>query len=285
MSQSLRTQSEKAADFLKSRFPKWQAPCALIQTGSGFDGYGIADQILGEADLHEMPGMPPDPSPAGHPMRLVLVACQERQVLLCLGRRHLYEGHGPVPCVLPACAAKLAGIHYLAFVCAAGGVNSEYRPGTVMVMADYINNLGVSPLTGNGSLGNDFFPAMNNAFSQPMISSFINAAADTDLRPRLGVYQANPGPQFETPAEVAVARRNGADAVGMSTVLETIAAHALGAQVLGVALITNVASSDGAEPPAHREVQEVGRLATPSLTRALRRWLVTADFHGSQRTR
>jgi purine-nucleoside phosphorylase len=274
---SLREQCEVAAEYMRESLPAWDAPAVFIQSGSGLAVASILDDVLGEVDVTRLPYMHGMKSPAGHPLRLQLGACAGKQILVCQGRRHLYEGAGVAACVLPACAAALNGVRNHAYICAAGAVNSEYRPGTIMVMADYINNLGASPLTGPSPLGETFFPAMNEAFSQELLSGFVNAASEVGLQPRLGVFQANHGAEYETPAEVEVARRNGVDAVGMSVVLEAIAARALDCRVLGLAVIANPAAASGAKPPSHQDVLDVGKSFSPSLVRALKQWIADYD--------
>ncbi len=278
MMQSLRIKSEEVAAALRQALGISSPPSLFLQTGSGLALDDLLDTVLSTVEFGALPHLSATDSPAGHALRFHWGLCGGRHVLLCAGRRHFYEGLGVDACVLPVCAAAWLGTRHLALVCAAGGINCEYRPGTMMVMADFINTLGASPLAGPTPLGQSYFQSMNEAFSQNLISTFINAADEVDLASRLGVYQANPGPQYETPAEVRVARSNGADAVGMSVVLETIAGRALGCQVLGLAVITNLAASDGVRPPEHGEVLAVGQYAGPHLTRALRHWIATGDF-------
>ncbi len=270
---TLRQQSEAFAAALPERLPGWESPVAFVQLGSGFDPAGLFDEELGAVALDSFPGMPSAASPAGHPLRLVLGRCGRRQVLLAHGRRHLYEGYGVHPCVLPVCGAALAGLRRQVYLCAAGSLRSEFKPGMIVAITDCINQLGCSPLVGAAPLGRHYFQPLNEAFSQAMISSFINFRLPGEPVVRLGVYQANLGPQYETPAEVEVARRNGADLVGMSIVLEAIAAAALECQVLALAAITNHAASHGGRPPGHGEVAETAADLSPGLMRALHRFL------------
>jgi purine-nucleoside phosphorylase len=161
------------------------------------------------------------------------------------------------------------GVGKVLQVSAAGAVREDFRPGTTMAVTDFINNLGTSPLVGNQDLGTTPFPDMQEAFSQVALSQFINLTADTGMVPRLGTYQANLGPQFETPTEVEAARRNGADAVGMSLVLETIAARAMGADVIAIAVITNAAASVRGHRISHEDVAEVAAFASRTLHAAI----------------
>ncbi len=269
----LRNLAAAGADFLRDRLGVDGREVAFIQTGTGFDLAGLLDQESASVSLNDLPGMPDDDSPAGHRLRLIRGRCGQNRILLCQGRRHWYEGHGMAPCVLPACSAALCGIPNAVFLCATGGIREDLKPGTLVAVTDFINNLGTSPLTGNLDLGHTPFPDMTHAFSQQLLAGFVNAAAELGLSPRLGVYQANAGPQYETPAEIEVARRNGADVVGMSLVPETIAAHTLEMRVLGLALVANTAAGHGGAPIAHQDVVEACHFASDSLRRALRLYL------------
>lgn len=275
MPESLRMTALAAAEKLQSELTAWAEPVAFVQTGSGMDTGELLDEILAEISMADLPGLPPGPSPAGHELVLRLGRCGDRQVLLAAGRRHLYEGFGTAPCVLPVSAAVLAGVPRVVLVCAAGSIKPDFRPGTVVALIDFINNLGTSPLVGPEPLGDSYFLPMNEAYSQAMVSEFINCVPIGELQVRLGIYQANVGPQYETPAEIDVARRNGADLVGMSTVPETIAARALGADVLGLAVVTNFAASKSAKKPEHAEVADVASQSSPYIMRALNRFLST----------
>ncbi|MFO7821396.1 MAG: purine-nucleoside phosphorylase [Lentisphaeria bacterium] len=271
--QSLKSAAQDFATVLPEFFPAGQTPKFFIQTGSGFAIEGLLDDIAVRKPLSELPGMPAAESPAGHSLQLISGWCCGTPLLVCEGRRHLYEGQGTLSCVLPTCAAKFAGITAGIFLAAAGGVNPDYRPGTLMVLTDFINNLGTSPLIGRQSLGADFFPAMNEAYSPALTSAFLNATAEGVIAPRVGTYQANLGPQYETPAEVEIARRNGADAVGMSVVLETIAARALSMEVLGIVLITNNAGAVRGPGPTHKEVRKLAADMSPEIMRLLRNFI------------
>lgn len=272
----LREQAERLAERLPKLLPGLGAPVVFIQLGSGFDASGLLDRELCRAPFSELPGMPSDASAAGHRLELVLGEIGGRQALVAVGRRHLYEGLGVAPCVLPMCAAVLAGVDAVVLLAACGSVNPEFSPGTVVALTDFINNLGTSPLVGPRPLGESYFVEMHEPFSHSMISGFLNTAAAEGVTVRLGVYQANLGPQFETPAEVEVARRNGADLVGMSTVPETIAARALGTSVLGLGLVTNQATTNAGKAVSHAEVTEVSQARSPVIMRALNRWICEA---------
>jgi len=274
--------TDEAAGFLRERFNDTGTAVAAIQVGTGFPCEELLEVIEDRAPMGDMPGMPTGDSSAGHELEILLGTCGGNRVLAFSGRRHLYEGHGVIPCVLPSCAASKCGIRNVIQVSAAGAVRDDWKPGTVVAVVDYINGLGTSPLVGHQDLGDVAFPDMTETFSQELISRFVNAADEVGLSPRLGVYLANVGPQFETPSEVAIARRNGADVVGMSLVLETIAAKALGARVMGIAVVANQAASHGGKPISHGTVVDTCRFAGTMIARALRHFFAGDYLPGDE---
>jgi len=271
----LRTRAETAAAWLREQFPDWRDPAAMVQLGPGFTGAGLFDEELGAVPLAGTPGLPAAATAAagaaGPEWRLG--RCGEVQVLLVTGRHYLYEGGGPEPCVLPVCAAALAGIPDFILVDAGGGIREEFKPGTWVLLTDCINNLGASPLIGNPDLGPDPFPDMNDAFSQALNAEVVNGSAAVGLTFRLGAAQINPGPQFDSPLEVAAARRNGADLIGNGLILETIALRALRRRVTGLLLSTCLTASYAARPPTRQDVLEASRYCSARLMRGLRRCL------------
>ncbi len=269
----LRDQVEHAAASLKTLMPGLDAPAAFFQLGYGFKLEGLLDREQARLSFDALEGMPEDLSTGGHHLELVLGSIGDHQVLVATGPRHLYEGLGFAPCVLPTCAAILAGARKVVLLAACGSVNPEFHPGSLVAFTDYINNQGASPLVGSRPFGESYFVEMGEPFSNAMISGFINAAAEQELDVRLGVYQANLGPQHETPAEVEMARRNGADLVGMSTVPETIAARALGAEVMGVGLVTNMATSNDGRQIRHADVTEMSARRSSVIMKSLNRWM------------
>lgn len=266
----LRRWSEEAAGIIRSGLPGFDAPIAFVQLGIGFEPDGLLDRELGVLELGALPGMPTGESPGGAELLLTLGEVGREQLLVATGHRYLYEGYGAEPCVLPACAAAGVGIRQIILVDAAASVREEIKPGSFVVLTDYVNALGTSPLMGNCDLGPDCFADMSDAFSQEMNSHFINCSAEIGLAPRLGICQASPGPQFATPAEAAIVRANGADVVGPGLVLEAIAARALGCQVLGLAFVGCAAASYTARAASFADVSEACRFRSRLLMRALR---------------
>lgn len=258
----------RAADWLQSRFRDLDSVPFFLQTGTGFEIDGILDEVIDEEVVHAMPGMPDSHSPAGHNLRFVRGHCDDTEVLICQGRRHVYEGDGIDPCVLPVGAAVRCGIRNTVFTNAVGGIAPTFKPGTLVALTDFVNHMGLSPLIGCQELAVSPFPDMTTAFSQELLGEFVNAAAEVGVDVRLGVYWGTLGPQFETPAEIEMARQCGGDVVGMSTVCETIVANAMGANVLGISLVSNAAAATG-RPVKHEDFWEIMRLASEQAARAL----------------
>lgn len=237
-----------AAEKLRSRTGVDSYDVALVM-GSG---WGPAADRLGETThelaVSELPGFLP-PSAAGHSGQVRTVRAGERTLLVFLGRTHLYEGHGVDPVVHGVRTAIAAGARTVVLTNAAGALHPDLRVGQPVLVSDHLNLTGHTPLTGAD------FVDLTDAYSAEL------RALATEVEPELaqGVYAAMHGPQYETPAEIQMLRTLGADLVGMSTVLETIAARALGARVLAMSLVTNAAAGMTGEPLDHAEVLAAGR--------------------------
>jgi purine-nucleoside phosphorylase len=190
------------------------------------------------------------------------------------GRLHLYEGNDPGLVVQPVLLFARLGARVALLTNAAGGVDPTFAPGTLMVISDHLNLTGRTPLLGQNAdeLG-ERFPDLTDAWS-PRLRDQLRAAGRAEaVELAEGVYAGLLGPQYETPAEVLMLRSLGADAVGMSTVLECIAARWVGLEVCGVSLITNPGAGYTGEPLTHEEVLAAGETAGPRLARVIRRFL------------
>jgi len=245
----------EAVAFMRDRLPG--APSLLVTLGSGLDG--VADAVLDPVDVPvaEVPGLVTS-SVAGHAGLLRFGTLAGRAVLVQRGRVHLYEGHEPAAVTGVVRTAAALGATGCIFTNAAGGLDPSWSPGDVMVIADQIN------LTGSSLPANALPPDMPFVdMAEPYDAGWRSAAMATQVDCRTGVYVGVRGPAFETPAEVAMLRRLGGDAVGMSTVLETIAARALGMKVLGLSSITNV--HQPGQPTSHQEVLEAADAAADQL--------------------
>jgi purine-nucleoside phosphorylase len=188
------------------------------------------------------------------------------------GRAHLYEGYSPAQVVYGVRALHALGVRSMVFTNAAGGINLELERGGLVLISDHINLQGVNPLTGpnDDSLG-PRFPDMSEAYSRKFREAAKRVATEICVPVREGVYAAMPGPSYETPAEIRYLRTIGADVVGMSTVLETIAANHMGMRALGISCVTNMAA--GVVPLSkinHEEVIETGVMVRDTLVRFLK---------------
>lgn len=234
-----------------------RAPDVALILGSGLGA--LADEIADAVAIPfgEIPGFP-EAAVAGHAGRLVLgelegVACAALQ-----GRFHMYEGHDASAVALPARLLMSLGARVLIVTNAAGGINRSFVAGDLMLIEDHINFTARSPLTGPVLDGETRFPDMTHAYDEHLQAAAERVAADQSLRLVRGVYAAVPGPSYETPAEIRMLERLGADAIGMSTVPEVIVARARNVPVLGISLITNLAAGISANPLSHDEVVAAG---------------------------
>lgn len=243
-------------------------PRVLLTLGSGLGGLAaeVRDPlVLAFGDI----GLP-DPTVPGHAGRLIAGELHGVQVLVQQGRLHLYEGV-PVSDVAAAVrAAADVGVESFVVTNAAGGIDPDLSPGDIMVLRDHLNLTGASPLIGAG--GPPQFLDMHDAYDPHLRTMAVAAADAVGMALREGVYAGLVGPAYETPAEVAMLRALGADAVGMSTVSEVIAARALGLRVCGFSLITNV-HRPGGTATSHGEVLTTADAAGPRLASLLRAML------------
>jgi inosine/guanosine/xanthosine phosphorylase family protein len=219
-----------------------QRPEALVVLGSGL-GQVVEDMdVLAEKPFEALPGFAAS-AVVGHAGRFVVGTFAGRGVIAMMGRLHLYEGHPVEQVVLPVRAAALLGCRTLVATNAAGGIRAGLRVGQPMLLTDHINLLGINPLTGPNleELGTRF-PVMAEAYAPRLLALARDVAWEKGADLAEGVYAAVPGPSYETPAEVRALRALGADAVGMSTVPEVIAARHAGMECAAFSLISNVAA-------------------------------------------
>lgn len=195
------------------------------------------------------------------------------------GRFHLYEGNDPGLVIQPILLFHALGARVVILTNAAGGLDPSFGPGELMIMRDHINLTGRSPLLGPNADGlGPRFPDMTDAWSPRLRRRLHAAAAAEGVDVREGVYIGLTGPTYETPAEVRMLAALGGDAVGMSTVLECIAARWVGLEVCGVSLVTNAGAGYSGTPLSHQEVLDAGAEAGPRLTRMIRRFVADLDL-------
>ncbi|HUG40044.1 MAG TPA: purine-nucleoside phosphorylase [Longimicrobiales bacterium] len=256
-----------AADHLARRIGI-QPEVALV-LGSGLGGLADAVEDAVRIPYGEIPGFTAS-TVVGHAGRLVAGRMEGRSVLAFQGRHHAYEGHPAAALALPVRTAGALGARVLIATCAAGGVNAEFAAGDLMLFEDHLNLMGQNPLVGPVLPGEERFPDMTRAYD-PALRDLAESVADREgIAVTKGVYAALLGPSYETPAEVRMLARLGADAVGMSTVPEVIAARANGMRVLGIALITNPAAGISGLPLSHEEVVAAAAEAAERFQRLVR---------------
>lgn len=252
-------EASHAAAMIAERTGIRRHPVAIV-LGSGWQA--AATELgapIASIPMHTLPGFVP-PSAAGHIGSVSSIDIAGKPTLVLLGRCHLYEGHSPAAVVHPIRAAAAAGAEAILLTNAAGGIRAGLRVGEPVLIGDQLNLTGSSPL-----IGPEFID-MVDAYD-PALRAVARA-----IEPSLsaGVYAGLRGPQYETPAEIRMLATIGADLVGMSTVLETIAARSLGMRVLGLSLVTNLAAGITGAPLSHAEVLAEGAAAATRIGRLLR---------------
>jgi purine-nucleoside phosphorylase len=253
-----------AADVIRKHF-KNPKPTAGLILGSGWGEVLESFNVIEKLPYEEIPGLGKT-GVAGHSGRLVLAECAGITTLIFQGRRHYYEGEGWTPVALPVYVLKQLGVSWVLLTNAAGGVRTDLKPGTLMILSDHINNMGNNPLIGShhDCWGNRF-PDLSNAYNLQMRAALKRAGMSCGLAVAEGVYFASSGPFYETPAEIKAYRTLGADAVGMSTVPEAMLANAVGLRVAGLSCITNSAAGISANPLSHEEVTETSQQTMPKM--------------------
>ena len=236
-----------------------EVPAVAVVLGSGLGAFG---ERLERPTLLPYGAIPhwPASNVIGHAGTLVAGQSGGRPVLALSGRAHVYEGHDLRTVTFATRVLGRVGVRVLVLTNAAGGINTAFTPGTLMVIDDHINFMGSNPLVGpNDDRFGIRFPDMTEVYARRLRDVVDRASSDTGIPVRHGVYAALHGPSYETPAEIRFLRTAGADAVGMSTVPEALVARHMGLEVLGISCITNPAAGVLPQPLDHAEVMEVAR--------------------------
>lgn len=245
---------QEAASYIRSKSDI--TPEVGLILGSGL---GVLAELIEDGVAIAYSNIPhfPVSTVEGHDGELLLGNIQGRPVVMMKGRFHMYEGYVPEVTAFPVRVMKELGVSSLLVTNAAGGVNTSYQPGDLMVLSDHLNLTGRNPLIGpNDPALGVRFPDLSEAYSRRLRQVFNDTAASQGLKVQEGVYAGLLGPTYETPAEIRMLRTLGADAVGMSTVSETIVARHAGIEVLGISCITNMAAGILDQPLSHDEVME-----------------------------
>jgi len=259
----------------KEKLRQYRADTAII-LGSGLNSLVAEqadDRIVPYSEFSEIP----KPTVKGHLGRFVLGEIEKTKIIFVQGRVHLYEGHFAREVTSIVRILADAGIKTLIVTNAAGALNPKFKPGDWMMITDHINLTGTSPLVGSARYADrrtsqrdvPTFLDMTDAYSPRLREKFRAVAKEIDMVLHEGVYAGSIGPQYETPAEVRMLQTLGADAVGMSTVLEVIQARALRLEVAGFSCLTNLAAGLSQEKLSHGEVLEVGKKSAAQFAKLL----------------
>lgn len=266
---------EKSTRFIQSKIT--QIPTIGIILGSGLGNLVDAmehKQIVPYADIPDFP----QPHVAGHAGNFVFGTIGGQTVVAMQGRIHFYEGLGMKEVAYPVYVMKQLGVKSLIVTNACGGINKAFQPGDLMLITDFINLLGDNPLIGeNDERLGVRFPDMSEPYSKRLITRAKTVADSLGISYHEGVYALFNGPCYETAAEIRAYASFGADAVGMSTVPETIAANYLGMDVLGISCITNLATGLAKEKHSHEEVLAVANRSSEQLCAWMQELLMTWD--------
>lgn len=264
---SLLGEVDEAVAFVQGRSAL--RPQVALVLGSGLGAFARTLQQATTIPYREIPHFPTSTA-IGHSGELVLGLSGSAPVAVMAGRVHLYEGYTPAQVVFPVRVLGRMGAKILVMTNAAGSVNVNYKPGELMVIEDHINMTGANPLSGaNDERLGLRFPDLSDAYDAKLREVAEKACWKVGMPVRKGVYIAFAGPSYETPAEIRMARTLGADAVGMSTVPETIAARHMGMRVLAISCITNMAAGVLKKKLDHAEVLAVGEKVKAGLLEVL----------------
>jgi purine-nucleoside phosphorylase len=268
-------QVAEAVAFIRGK-SKLEPKIGLV-LGSGLGAFAKSLERATTIPYGQIPHFPPSTA-IGHNGEMILGHCQGVRVVVMSGRVHHYEGYTLQQVVFPVRVLGKLGVDILIMTNAAGSVNVNYKPGELMLIEDHINYMGGNPLIGENldELGPRFFD-MTEPYDAELRAIAEKACRNVGLPVRKGVYIAFGGPSYETPAEIRMSRAMGADAVGMSTVPEVIAARHMGIRVLGISCITNMAAGVLKQALDYREVLEIGEKVKGELLDVLGRIIVEAS--------
>ena len=252
---------EKEIEFIRSK-TDFTPEIALV-LGSGLGGFSREITEACSIGYNEIPDFPVSTAP-GHKGRFILGTVGNKRVIAMDGRVHLYEGYSPREVVKPIRLMRLLGAKTLVLTNASGGINSDFKPGDFMVINDHISSFVPSPLIGKNddSLGLRF-PDMSEVYSKRLRGIIEDTAKKQGTALKNGVYIQFTGPNFETPAEIQMAKALGADAVGMSTVIEAMAGKHCGFEVCAVSVVSNLACGISDAPITSEEVCETAHRVAP----------------------
>lgn len=251
----------KCYESVKDRLPF--EPEAALVLGSGLGDYADDIRVEAEIDYHEIEGFPVSTVP-GHEGKFIFGYVGDVKVVCMKGRVHYYEGYPISDVVLPARLMKMMGAKILFLTNASGGINTSFQAGDFMMITDHVSIFAPNPLVGENieKLGTRF-PDMSHVYDADLQSIIRESAQKLGIKIQEGIYAQLTGPSFESPAEIRLLSKLGVDAVGMSTVVEAIAANHMGMKICGISCVCNLAAGLSANPLTHEEVQAAANEAAP----------------------
>ncbi len=251
----------KCYESIKDRVP-FEPKVALV-LGSGLGDYGNDIKVVSSLPYNEIADFPVSTVP-GHKGQFIFGYVNDVPVVCMQGRVHYYEGYPVTDVVLPTRLMKMMGADILFLTNASGGINLDFTAGDFMLITDHISNFAPNPLIGQNieELGTRF-PDMSKVYDEELCSIIRSSASDLGIKIKEGVYVQTTGPSFESPAEIRMFKSLGADAVGMSTVVEAIAANHCGMRICGISCVCNLAAGLSPNPLTHEEVQAAANAAAP----------------------
>lgn len=262
---------KKAAAYIQDIIPT--KPFLGLILGSGLGDMAELIEHPVYINYGDIPGFPVS-TVSGHKGRFVIGRYKQKDIIIMQGRFHYYEGYEVSKIVLPVRVMKALGVMNLIITNAAGGINPNFSPGDLMVIKDHINLTNLNPLRGENidEIG-PRFPDMTYAYNPFLTSLMLKQANNMGIHLHQGIYAMMSGPSYETPAEIRMLRTLGADAVGMSTVPEVIAAVHAGINVVGISCITNMAAGILDQPLSHKEVMDTAENAKMIFIRLLKNFI------------
>ena len=251
----------KCYESIKDKIPF--TPKVALVLGSGLGNYADTMEVKGEIDYKEIEDFPVSTVP-GHAGKFIFGYVKGVPVVCMKGRVHYYEGYPISDVVLPTRLMKMMGAEILFLTNASGGINGAFRAGDFMLITDHISCFAPNPLIGpNVDEFGVRFPDMTSVYDEDLQEIIRNKAKENRIDLKEGVYVQLTGPSFESPAEIRMLRTLGADAVGMSTVVEAIVANHMGMKISGISCVCNPAAGMNEQPLTHEEVQEASAKAAP----------------------
>ncbi len=258
-------------------------PKAALVLGSGLGGFTEKlDSIVCEIPYSDIPGFPVS-TVSGHAGKFIMGYVEGVPLICMSGRVHYYEGYAPEDVVLPLRVMHALGAEFLFLTNAAGGISSDLKPGSLVLLRDHISLFIPNPLIGeNDPDEGERFPDMSEVYDPKLRELVVKAASEADVRLESGVYCQLSGPSYETPAEIRLLQRLGADVVGMSTVMEAITAHHAGMKVCAISFVSNMAAGINTHALSHEEVKEAGIQAAPRFTRLVKAAIGTVKSYEAE---